>query len=188
MNSLAFAQLMAMLWLLSESFIFARDFGSKRGQRRDRGSRLSVFVAMGLSAALALAAVRGHWLVLPGPLMMWQVSGLFLFVIGMLMRHRAVIWLGDYFRTKVTLLDDHRLVTDGPYARVRHPSYTGVLLNTVGFGLATGNGVALIAFALLPMAALAYRITVEEKALAEHFGPEWQAYRGRTHALIAGLW
>ncbi len=85
-------------------------------------------------------------------------------------------------------MDDHELIEDGPYRRVRHPSYTGMLVSCIGLGVAMGNMAAILLLTLLPMAGLANRIRVEERALAKAFGREWEIYRARTAALVPGLW
>ena len=76
------------------------------------------------------------------------------------------------------------LVTRGPYARVRHPSYTGLLMMFAALGVAFENYVS-IALLLVPIVlALARRISVEERALAGAFGDDWTAYEARTRRLV----
>jgi phospholipid methyltransferase len=62
------------------------------------------------------------------------------------------------------------VVEDGPYRWVRHPSYTGLILTFVGFGLALGNWAALAVVAVVPTAGLVYRMRVEERALLDGLG------------------
>lgn len=182
------AHLVMLPWLVSELIVFRSDRQSATGQRRDGFSRPLIFIAMGLAAFLAFGArARGQWL-LPGPPLLWTVVGAMTMVAGILLRQRAVRFLGAYFRTHVTMLDDHRLITDGPYARVRHPSYTGGMLSCIAVGLSLGSAASLLAMTLIPLAAFVYRIRVEERALAGHFGAAWASYRGRTEALIPLLW
>ena len=188
MRPLALMQLLTIAWLASEFIVFRRDLQPKSGTRRDLGSRLALFAGIGLGFFVAVQAVAQHWAPLPGPGAAWMIAGTMLAAAGILYRQYAVRWLGAFFRTQVTLLDDHRLITDGPYARLRHPTYSGALLTCVGIGLVTGSLIALAAMVGLPLIALAYRIRIEERALAEHFGAAWSAYRERTAALIPGLW
>jgi protein-S-isoprenylcysteine O-methyltransferase len=96
--------------------------------------------------------------------------------------------LGRFFRTHVTLLEEHRLVTDGPYRVLRNPAYTGTLATLAGLGLMQGYAFSLAAAVGPPLAAFAWRIRVEERALAERFGPAWEAWRRRTWALLPPVW
>ena len=147
-----------------------------------------LLLAITAGIVISIFVAKSHFAPLPGSRSLWVAVGAILFVIGIVIRHWAVLWLGQYFRTRVTILDEHRLITDGPYAKVRNPSYSGALLTCLGFGMAAGSLVAIAAVVLLPMIAFIYRISVEEQALADHFGDEWIAYRKRTSALIPGIW
>jgi len=78
-------------------------------------------------------------------------------------------------------------VTGGIYRDIRHPSYLGLLISTLGWGLAFNSwvGVLLAAFLLPPLIA---RIHAEERLLASQFGDEYAAYRSRTWRLIPGVY
>ena len=79
------------------------------------------------------------------------------------------------------------LVTDGIYSVIRHPSYLGLLVNSLGWGLAFRSGVGvLLTMALIPP--LLARIRAEEALLGEQFGEEYRAYCARTSRLIPGLY
>jgi protein-S-isoprenylcysteine O-methyltransferase Ste14 len=79
-------------------------------------------------------------------------------------------------------------LTAGPYRWVRHPSYGGLLLIMIGFGLGTGNWLALVICAVLPLPVLARRIHVEEAELTGVLGNDYRAYQAQTKRLIPGLW
>ncbi len=177
---------MILTWMGSESLIFWRDRQAGKGRREDRASRLVIFIGMTIAVSLAvrMSAVAR----LPGPAVGWSLVGAVLMAGGIFLRQRAVRWLGLYFRTRVTLLDDHQLIGDGPYRRVRHPSYTGGLLSCLALGVALGSAVSVAAMVIIPAAAFAYRIRVEEAALAAHFGDQWTVYRAHRTALIPGVW
>lgn len=71
------------------------------------------------------------------------------------------------------------LVTDGPYAVVRHPQYSGLMLAVLG---ALVQWPTLITLAMAPVLALTYYQLArrEERGLAEHFGARWTTYRAQT--------
>ena len=81
-----------------------------------------------------------------------------------------------------------RVVRRGLYGVVRHPSYTGLLLRYLGFGLALANWLSAALVFLPLLCATVYRIRVEEKALLEHFGEEYAAYAGATKRLVPGIY
>ena len=90
--------------------------------------------------------------------------------------------LGRNWSVSVVVKEDHTLVRSGPYARVRHPIYTGMLLALVGTVVAIGEwrGLAALALALL---AFAWKSRAEEERMRETF-PEYEQYRRETAALI----
>ena len=81
----------------------------------------------------------------------------------------------------------HRVVSSGPYAFVRHPMYSGIMLFFVGVPLLLGSwwGVAIApAFAVL----FAIRARIEERALVEGL-PGYADYAERVrYRLVPGLW
>lgn len=65
----------------------------------------------------------------------WVVVGTLLATIGGYIRWTCYCALGRLFTFEMSIRDDHTLVTDGPYAWVRHPGYTGVLSTFIGMGI-----------------------------------------------------
>lgn len=76
------------------------------------------------------------------------------------------------------LFADHKLVTHGPFALVRHPMYSGIALAAIG-GVLLYQTWTLVAMLFLPLG-LARRAQREEQALAEEFGQEWKNYCQKT--------
>ncbi len=105
--------------------------------------------------------------------------------------YALVLWsgvaLGDMYSKEVTIQADHRLVTTGLYARLRHPRYLGVLCLGLGLSLLYRSWIGLIATAVL-VPILLMRIRDEERSLAAEFGPSWDAYVAQSHRLIPGIW
>lgn len=176
-----------LTWPLLEAAILARDRRPAAGEVRDAGSRGFIILAIaGSIAASSWAAGHLRAAALPWPAARW--AGLAAMWTGMVLRLWAVRTLGPSFRTHVTLLTDHRLVRAGPYRLIRHPSYTGALLTCLGFGLTLGNGASFAIMLVAPGLALMRRIKVEEEALLDRFGADWQKHRRSTWALLPPIW
>jgi len=77
-------------------------------------------------------------------------------------------------------------VTTGFYRFIRHPSYLGALLGTVGWVLVFRSGIGLLLTVLL-IAMLVIVIRAEESLLLSEFGEEYAAYQRRTWLLLPFL-
>ncbi len=160
-----------------------------RGDVRDRGSKPLIYAASFAGMALAFAApafVPSARIALPPEPVF--ITAMALFWAGVILYNWAVVTLGAFFRTSVQLLDGQRLVTRGPYRLLRHPAYTGGILLFAGIGLSTGNWISTAAAPLAVGLAYAWRIHVEEQALSERFGAEFEAQRRRTWAVFPLIW
>jgi protein-S-isoprenylcysteine O-methyltransferase Ste14 len=158
------------------------------GVREDRGNRW-VIAALSLIGALAafLPALtdRKEFWTLDGDAIRWL--GVVLFAAGGALRLWPVVVLGNRFSGLVAIQPGHTLVTSGVYGVIRHPSYLGLLVNSLGWALAFRAGVGVLITALIIPVLLA-RIRAEERLLHSQFGAEYAAYRARTSRLIPGLY
>jgi protein-S-isoprenylcysteine O-methyltransferase Ste14 len=93
--------------------------------------------------------------------------------------------LGQNWSDKVVLKVDHQLVRSGPYAYVRHPIYTGVLLGIGGTALAIGEWRGLLAL-LLQGTSYLIKATREERILATSFGQPYAEYKRETGFFLPG--
>ena len=95
---------------------------------------------------------------------------------------------GPYWSITLELREEHRLVTEGIYRRVRHPMYSALVLYGVGHALVIPNWIAgpsnVVAFAIL----FSLRVHAEEQMMSEAFGDEYAAYAARTKRLVPGVW
>jgi protein-S-isoprenylcysteine O-methyltransferase Ste14 len=78
------------------------------------------------------------------------------------------------------------LRTDGPYAHVRHPIYTGVLLVVTGITLRSGSALVL-ALALVTVVFFHGKARFEEGLLTERY-PEYRRYAARTPRFVPVPW
>ncbi|KJA22513.1 hypothetical protein HYPSUDRAFT_202089 [Hypholoma sublateritium FD-334 SS-4] len=114
--------------------------------------------------------------------------------------------LGPFFTFEITIRPKHRLITHGPYAWVRHPSYTGVYLTLAGATLvlaAPGSWTAACAVRTIPGAlavlfwaakctfafrGMVVRLRAEDAVLRDTFGAQWEDYAARVpNKFVPGL-
>jgi protein-S-isoprenylcysteine O-methyltransferase len=122
----------------------------------DRGTY--PFIALGLAVGMTTSAVA-FLSGLGGYLPDWTISlGAPLMVVGLTTRLWALTTLGRFFTMPITLAADHRIVRDGPYRWLRHPSYTGGLLTGIGMPLVLGTALGLVVTVIALGAVYVYRI------------------------------
>jgi protein-S-isoprenylcysteine O-methyltransferase Ste14 len=98
----------------------------------------------------------------------------------------ARVYLGRNWSSHPAVKEHHELVTTGPYAYVRHPIYTGIMLAAFGSAL-IGNlfGIGMVIFISI---AFAFRIKKEEKIMLELFPEQYPEYQKRTKRLVPFVW
>lgn len=171
------------------TWAFVRERNAVRGDDRDRGSKQAIMILSFVAAGLAFAGpyiFPAARIALPPAPVFWLA--MVLFWAGTILYPWAILTLGAFFRTSVRLLEGQRLITRGPYRYLRHPAYTAGVLVFSGLGLAMGNWFSFGESILMVLLAYAFRIRVEEQALGERFGAEFEAHRRRTWAMIPLVW
>ena len=117
------------------------------------------------------------------------ILGALLFFPGLALVLWGRLTLGQMYNVSsafgAQLYADHRLITHGPFAVVRHPMYVGVIMASFS-GLLLYRTWALV-FAAATFLGLAIRARREEQALAAEFGQQWQAYCRQVPAWIPRL-
>ncbi len=174
------------LALTVASFFSSGNLSS--GEKEDRGNRwvLIVFTVIALLIAyLPAYNDRKGFLVIDGDTTRW--FGVALLFAGGALRIWPVFVLGNRFSGLVAIQPRHTLVTTGIYGKIRNPSYLGLIVSSVGWGLAFRSWVG-VALGLLIVLPLVGRMDAEEKLLREHFGTEYEAYFARTKRLIPGIY
>ncbi len=147
---------------------------------------LAAFGVIGiLLAYLPAYTDRKDFWTLDGDTIRWL--GVVLSAAGGALRIWPVFVLGHRFSGLVAIQPGHTLVTRGVYGVIRHPSYLGLIINSLGWALAFRSmvGVLLTALTIPPLIA---RIHAEERLLRTHFGEQYDAYRRRTSRLIPGIY
>ena len=160
---------------------------AETGVRRESKSRLGIilqsvsFFFVGFGGAhiglplFSPAALAGAFAVL-----LLMGSCLYLFV-------ASSTALGKNWSFEARMREDHQLVRTGPYARVRHPIYLGMLLFLLGLAVAMGHWLQLIVGLPVFLIGTAIRTRAEDRLLEEQFGDEFRAYAAHTPAVVPGL-
>jgi len=171
-----------LFWLLNM-------FANKRTVKRQSfGSRFAYTVPFFLAFWLMFGGVLRHrehpyaLIVLPHFLAL-DILSLAITVLGLFLAIWARITLGKNWSGTVTYKENHELIVRGPYAYVRHPIYSAMLLMFLGTALATGTVGSLVAFPIL-FVSFWIKYRQEEALMIEHFGNQYLDYKKRGGAVI----
>ena len=178
-----------VIWATSEIWLGLRRRSGDHSRQRDGGTLRLLMVTIYLCVGL------GVWLsyqqLLPisePPRYALILTGMAMMIVGMLFRWWSIRVLAEYFTVDVSIRPDHRIVRDGPYRWLRHPSYTGALLSFLGLAAGLGNLLSAGVLLVPVIAAFVVRIRVEEQALAAAFPKTFPAYARQRRRLVPGLW
>ena len=126
-----------------------------------------------------LGAFKGHQ-VTDDPWL--EGIGLAVFVLGLALAVWARIYLGRNWGMPMSHKVDPELVTTGPYRRIRHPIYSGIIVAMIG------TAIAVSLFWLIAVAVLGgyflYSAVMEERYMADRFPDSYPAYKRSTKMLI----
>ncbi|CAN5220017.1 hypothetical protein BH11PSE14_BH11PSE14_21900 [soil metagenome] len=161
------------------------------GQRRDLRSWMGLGLqGVGFAIAWGVHRPTGASL-LPGmgPTSDWMLAlaTAALAMASSLFACSAIRTLGKQWSLTARVLDSHQLVTDGAFALVRNPIYTGLL------GLLIATGFVFATWQAIPVAVLVYvlgtlsRVQREEILLRDMFGAAFDDYAARVPRLLPRL-
>ena len=124
------------LWMIPETILSIQLRSAKDAQKADRGSKIVVLGSVFLGIYLGFIAayfvpslfVGTHWKAV-------FALGIAVWLGGIFLRLYSIRILGRFFTFDVAIANGHRIVEQGPYRWLRHPSYLGSLLAMIGFGM-----------------------------------------------------
>lgn len=143
-------------------------------------------VGIGLFVVPGLDVVRFGW---TAPLPVWVES---LAMLAHLPAFLLIAWVmreNTYLSRVVKIAEEreHRVITTGPYALVRHPMYTAVIVLVLALPLALGSRYGLVPGALLA-GLMIVRTALEDRTLHAEL-PGYPEYARKTrYRLIPGVW
>ena len=104
-----------------------------------------------------------------------------LFFTGSILRVWSIAQLGVLrFKFNIAFREKQTLKTDGLHGRMRHPTYTAMMLVVLAYAITTHSWIVGVLGTLSAWFGFQYRIHYEELALAEQFGEEYERYRSDT--------
>jgi len=182
----AYRSIFPAMWLAWVLYWMWAARHAKPNQRREPiGSRLLHVVPLLVAAWLLWGRVPLPFLndrLFPWARWIFWVAA-FVTASGLLFTVWARLHLGRNWSGTVTIKQDHELVDTGPYALVRHPIYTGLLLAFIGSAVAWGEWRGVLAV-LIAVVSLWRKLRLEERWMTERFGERYRAYCEQVPALV----
>lgn len=171
--------------LIRRPFVKAYSYNRSK-KARTTTNELVVLVSL----TLGLLIIPSIWLFNPTSAFVMNFP-VWLRIFGLVMAAFSLIYfykihqcLGQNWSPTLEINPTHRLITTGPYKRIRHPMYLQILLWTIAQALIISNVLTgfsgLISWILLFL----IRVPKEEQMLIAHFGNEYKDYMKNTNSII----
>jgi len=177
-------------WIVFAVYWLVSAFGRAQAQRKEpRIERLGH--VLWLSGAAYLLYSSEPWMgalnrrFLPDWPWIGQL-GAWLTLVGIAFAIWARYHLGKNWSGDVTIRQDHKLIRTGPYAWVRHPIYTGMLIALAGTALWVARYRALVGLAMF-LVGFRRKANKEEAFLAQQFGSDFEQHRQHTGFFLPHL-
>jgi protein-S-isoprenylcysteine O-methyltransferase Ste14 len=117
-----------------------------------------------------------------------EVAGLALLAGGLELRRRTERAMGRFFTVQLRVERDHRLVDDGPFRTIRHPSYASLGAIALGTAMSVRSPLAVLATLAIWLPVIVLRIRQEEAELGRRLGASYRDYARRTWRLLPGVY
>jgi protein-S-isoprenylcysteine O-methyltransferase Ste14 len=187
MTSAQLLRLIGYIWAVFGIYWVAAGLKGQAAQTQEapyyRLTRLGIlaFTFALLFSQRTAIGILGHRFVFESRVLSYLAFSLAL--IGLAVAIWARVHLGQYWSDKVVLKVDHQLIRSGPYAYMRHPIYSGVLLGVAGTALLLGEWRGVLAFAIL-LCNYVIKARREEAILAARFEGQFQQHIKSTGFLF----
>jgi protein-S-isoprenylcysteine O-methyltransferase Ste14 len=176
-----------VLWIgWAVSWIAAARWSNRTESRPSIGPEIAYRLLMGIGAVTMFVPAHGY----EGPLRLWHVGWIggwlcaVLVGVGVAVAWWARLHLGRMWSARITLKADHKVIDSGPYALVRHPIYSGLLLSLLATAAAKGTVLGIAGFVMLAVG-IWLKARLEERWLTEEIGADaYGNYRRRVPMLV----
>jgi protein-S-isoprenylcysteine O-methyltransferase Ste14 len=180
-------QTFQVIWIAWVASWIAASFWSGRTAKRVTKSETWIYRIIIFAGALLIAPWTARAL---GESPIWQIGDYgACALVGVMLVGLALTWwarmqLGRLWSSAITRKEEHRLVETGPYAFVRHPIYTGLIIALLATAAIEATLLALLGAVLIAIG-LWVKARTEERFLLAELGPDaYESYRSRVPMLI----
>ena len=180
-------ELIWIAWLISWT---AASFWSARPQKRAATLETWTYRAAMIAGGILLVPWTSPLL---GEKPIWEISygGAYalaaVMLVGLSLTWWARIYLGPLWSSVITRKEGHKIIDTGPYALMRHPIYTGLIIALLATAAAEGRATALVGAALVVFGVW-LKARTEERFLMAELGAEiYASYCRRVSMLIPFL-
>jgi protein-S-isoprenylcysteine O-methyltransferase Ste14 len=184
------AYLIDVPWIIFLAYWLVAGLSAKKIERHEPSGEKLLRIAVALIAWFLLYNNDPRFGVLNRRFLPWSY---WIFGLGAALAWAGVafaIWarihIGRYWSASVALKAGHELIRTGPYSRIRHPIYTGMLMAVAGTALAVGRYRGIAAFAII-LASFIWKSKREEALLAGQFGTAFDEHRRHTGFFLPRL-
>lgn len=168
-------------------FIFRKKWSRDKTRKSDRSSLAGIAIQTLSLPAVWMMPRQHQTTILPLGFWFQLLSTIFviaIIVVSVWIMAASLRALGRQWSLQARVLQNHKLVREGPYRFVRHPIYTGMLGMIVAGGLAWSHWIGFLIALLLFAVGTAIRVRSEEKLLREQFGTAFEDYERSVPAVV----
>ena len=189
MNLEFFFNALEALWVVGEILIAViTTTRGRQGKVQDRGSQILLWIVIVISLNIVGIVHQYFPVDMPGSYSWLRPVAFGVLILGLVIRAVAIFTLGRAFSANVALRSGQQLQRSGLYAFVRHPSYLGLEIIFLAFALHSRTWACFAVVFVPTTLAVLYRIHVEEIALRQAFGADYEDYSRTTKRLIPGVY
>ncbi|MGA2249882.1 methyltransferase family protein [Terracidiphilus sp.] len=189
MNLEFFFKTLGEIWVVGEILIAILTYTRQgKGKILDRGTQILLWVVIVASSWIDAWMHKFFPFDMPGRNSWLLPVALGILILGLGIRAVAILTLGRAFSANVAVREGQKLQRGGLYGLVRHPSYLGLELILLAYAIHTRTWACFAVFFVPPTLAVLYRIHVEETALRNAFGADYEDYSHSTKRLIPGIY
>jgi protein-S-isoprenylcysteine O-methyltransferase Ste14 len=189
MNLEFFFNALEALWAVGEILVaVTTTTGWKQGKVQDRGTQILLWIVICVSLNIVGLVHQYFPVDMPGSYSWLRPVAFGILILGLVIRAVAIFTLGRAFSANVALRPGQQLQRSRLYAFVRHPSYLGLELIFLAFALHSRTWACFAVVFVPTTLAVLYRIHVEEIALRQAFGADYEDYSRTTKRLIPGVY
>ena len=185
-NQIIFISWTAMFGLWFVTGVNVKQTAQSRSEGASRIALWIVWLGWWLVFSRGFGKEPLSWQVVPATSVA-AYAGLLLTIPGLAFAVWARLCIGRNWSSLIHVKQDHELIHTGAYGVVRHPIYAGLLLSTLGTAIAYGQLSGFIGFVLVA-AAWGYKARLEECAMLERFGVEYEQYRANVKGFVPFVW